>query len=250
MASVVIDPRFCGPVRSGHGGYSSGALAAFVDGPASVRLTSPPPLGRGLDVVVAADGSAQLRDPEALPHDPPIAVATPRGPFAVEVPTPPTYNEAAEASGRFMWKGRHPFPYCFACGTARHPHDAWCIAAGPTRDRTVVAAPATCPPDLVAADGTIPAVQVWAALDCITSHPLPLVGGSLDPPWLLGTYGVDIVAPVPADAELVAMGWPIELQGRKFHSAGALVVDGRVVAVSRATWVQLRSNPSSPPKLR
>lgn len=245
MTTLVIDPRFCGPVDSGHGGYSSGVLAAFVDGPAAVRLWSPPPLGRPLDVVESPQGSVELRDPRAASDASPIAVASPRPALALDVPPPPTRAEAAAASARFMWHDRHPFPFCFACGTSRHPDEAWCIAAGSTGDGTTVASPAACPPDLVAADGIVPDEQVWAALDCITAHPLPLAGASLDPPWLLGTYAVDVFGEVRADADLVVMGWALRLDGRKFHSAGALVADGEVLAVSQATWIQMRASPTS-----
>ena len=35
---VTIDPRFNGPPDSGHGGYVSGVVAGFLQGPARVRL--------------------------------------------------------------------------------------------------------------------------------------------------------------------------------------------------------------------
>ena len=44
MAVVSIPSRFNGPPLSGNGGYSCGVLAAFIDGPAQVRLHVPPPL--------------------------------------------------------------------------------------------------------------------------------------------------------------------------------------------------------------
>lgn len=239
--TVVIDPRFCGPRTSGHGGYTSGLLAGFVDGPATVRLLRPPPLGRELLVQRGAGGAARLIDPQAGPDEALVGSAEPRALLRLGVPEPLSPEQAAEASAGFMWADRHPFPSCFACGTGREVGDAWRIAGGPAPDGRTVASPAVCPPDLVAADGTIPQTQVWAALDCITSHPLPLVGAPLRPGWLLGTQAVDVVAPVRADASMVVMGWPLELDGRKFHSAGALFVGGRCVAVGRATWIQLRS---------
>ena len=51
---VTIDPRFNGPPDSGHGGYVSGVVASFLEGPARVRLHRPPPLGRRLDCGGAA----------------------------------------------------------------------------------------------------------------------------------------------------------------------------------------------------
>jgi hypothetical protein len=108
-----------------------------------------------------------------------------------------------------------------------------------------VASRAICPPDLVAADGTVPIEQIWVALDCITSAPLGLVGASWEPPWVLGQLGVDVLSKVRADDELVVMAWPDDdgLEGRKLFAAGALYAGGRTVAVARATWVQLRATP-------
>ena len=42
--SVTIPARFNGPLDSGNGGYSAGALAALLDGAAEVSLRRPVPL--------------------------------------------------------------------------------------------------------------------------------------------------------------------------------------------------------------
>jgi hypothetical protein len=242
--TVTIDRRFCGPASSGHGGYSSGMLARLVDGPATVTLRLPPPLARPLVVETTAHGRLELRDG---PGDgaPVVAVAERRAPLDVAVPEPvsPAQAEACEAG--FVWRDGHPFPTCFACGTGRAPGDGWRIFAGPTDDGRRVAARAVCPPDLVDPDGLVPFEQVWAALDCVTSHPLPLTGAALRPPWVLGRYAVDAVAAVPASDDLVVMAWPGDLDGRKFRSHGALYAGGRPVAVAEATWVQLREAPAA-----
>ena len=47
---TLIASRFNGPPNSGNGGYSCGVLAAFIDGPASIRLHVPPPLDAPLHV--------------------------------------------------------------------------------------------------------------------------------------------------------------------------------------------------------
>ena len=70
------------------------------------------------------------------------------------------------------------------------------------------------------------------------------LGATLDPPWVLGRFAVDVLARVRGDDELVVMAWPDELDGRKFHSEGALYANGKPVAVASATWVQLRETPS------
>jgi len=247
MPTVTISHRFCGPPTSGHGGYTAGLLAGFLDTPATVTLKAPPPLDTPLDVVTQYYGGVELVGPPGADGTPGIvcAVAERRAPLAVDEPKPVGYDVAGESEEGFIWRTAHPWPSCFACGTARDRGDAWRTAGGPTPDGRHVASRAICPPDLVSPDGTIPVEQIWVALDCITSAPLGLVGASWEPPWVLGQLGVDVLAKVRADDELVLMAWPDDdgLDGRKLFSAGALYANGRTVAVARATWVQLRATP-------
>ena len=64
--TVTIASRFNGPADSGNGGYSCGLLAAFIDGPARVRLHAPPPLDTPLAVVRHADGRVDMRDGDTV----------------------------------------------------------------------------------------------------------------------------------------------------------------------------------------
>ena len=59
---ITIAKRFCGPPRSGNGGYVCGSLAAFVEGTAEVTLRRPPPLDRPL-FVEREDGLAYQAAP-------------------------------------------------------------------------------------------------------------------------------------------------------------------------------------------
>ncbi len=242
ITELTIDRRFCGPPTSGHGGYSAGLFAtAFGAGPAEVRLRLPPPLAVPLDVV-ATDTGAELR------HGVDVLATLRPTMLTVEPIEPVSFEEAADAEGRFIWKHEHPFPTCFGCGIGRSAGEAWRTFGGALADgRPAVASRAVPPPDLLTADGRVPAVQVWAALDCITAAALSVVGAPLRPPWLLGTFAVELlgdsvngvaITDVPGD-RLVAMAWPVELDGRKFRAAGALYADGEAVAVAEATWIQL-----------
>src|SRR5215475_10035398 len=63
MKSVMIDQRFCGPPKSGNGGYVCGLLAAHIDGDAEITLRAPPPLSQPLDIVTGEHG-VELRKGE------------------------------------------------------------------------------------------------------------------------------------------------------------------------------------------
>src|SRR5215216_1386364 len=100
---LVIDPRFNGPAGSANGGYTCGLVADFVDGIAEVTLRSPPPLGRPLRVELDNRGVV-VRD-----GDDGVAEAG-EAHFDLEVPEPPTYDEAVRASSRYPGFDAHAFP--------------------------------------------------------------------------------------------------------------------------------------------
>jgi len=79
---LVISPRFCGPPNSGHGGYVSGAIAGYADGPVTVTLRRPPPS----DVTVQLAETLHRIDPERARKDAVPVLQTmlkPTGPWRV-----------------------------------------------------------------------------------------------------------------------------------------------------------------------
>ena len=173
--SLVIDPRFEGPPRSGHGGTVAALLAERLDPlPAAVEvvLRAPTPLGRALEVV--ADGAAlRLQDGEQL-----LAEARP-GALTLEPPPAPSVAEARAAGARSPWHdpARHPFPGCFGCGPSA-PSDALHLRPGPLGDGRH--ATTWTPPVGVSAG------LVRAALDCPSSG--PAADHDAPGPYVLGTY--------------------------------------------------------------
>ncbi|MFA9400919.1 MAG: hypothetical protein ACERKT_07400, partial [Acidobacteriota bacterium] len=97
----------------------------------------------------------------------------------------------------------------------------------------VLAPPASVP----STGGAIDPEIVWAALDCpsFTAHRLLTAG-----PHVLGRLSVELLAPVPSDRPSVVVGWETGSDGRKVHSASALLSpDGELLARSRALWIAL-----------
>lgn len=228
---LTIPRRYCGPPESGNGGWVSGAVAEHVpttpDRPAvAVRLASPPPLDRPLAVV-----------PEDVPDGPPtvrllddghlVATAS-AAPDLVDVVAPPVDLDVARAAeARFEGLVDHPFPTCFACGTARDPDDALCLRPGPLDDGTGRYA-ATWVPREVA----VP--LVWASLDCPGGWSAGIAGR----PMVLGTMTARVHSlPEPGEVHVV-IAWQRGSEGRKHHSGTALYSpDGRVLARAKATWI-------------
>jgi hypothetical protein len=243
MPSITIDKRFRGPPNSGNGGYVCGLIAGHVDGSAEITLRAPPPLEQRLDIVAGAGGAVELRSGETV-------IATGR-PVQIEVPDIPTasYLEAEEAVSRTPHASSHPLPTCFVCGPGRAPGDGLRLFAGPLtaragRNKIGVFAVSWIPDaSLVGDDGYVAPEFVWASLDCPTGYAggaarhLGLTGTE---PILLGRMSARIDARPKLGDRCVVVAWPTGRDGRKIFADGALLgKDGEVLAVARATWLQV-----------
>ena len=58
VGTIEVPRQYCGPPNSGNGGYVSGLLASFLDGPVRVRLIAPTPLDTSIEIVTEGDGIA------------------------------------------------------------------------------------------------------------------------------------------------------------------------------------------------
>ena len=229
--TVVIDERFCGPPQSANGGYACAMAAQPLDGPAEVTLRVPPPLGRPLTVERHGD-EVSLLDGDVL-----VAQARPAT-VDVDVPDAVSFAEAQAAAARYPWREAHPYPTCFVCGPDREAGDGLCIFPGPVEGRELYAAPWVPEAELADASGVVRDAFVWGALDCPGGIVTDLLGdvGLI----LLGRLAADLRAPVRAGAEHVVLAWPIARDGRKLHTASAvLAADGAVCAVARAVWIEV-----------
>ncbi len=223
--SLTIAHRFRGPLTSGNGGYSAGLLAqALGGGGVEVTLRRPPPLDRPLTVV--ADGDRMLLlDGDAL-----VAEAR-HGDPGISPPSPPSFDEAVEASRRVGGWGAPEFDECFVCGT-RPEGDGLEIHAGRVPGRA---------DELVATTWIASEVRpeiVWAAIDCPGAYALRGEGRG-EPLLARMTARIDRL---PAEGEAcVVAAWPLDQDGRKRHAATALYgADGTVLAVSRQLWIEPR----------
>lgn len=226
MVSFVVPARYCGPPESGNGGWVSGHLAAEVsttsDRPAvAVRLTSPPPLARELDLVRDTE-SVRVVDGDHL-----VASAAPAPPLVGEVPAPVAYAEAAALAAAYEGWEHHPFPTCFSCGTRREPGDGLGLRPAPVPGRNSLYAAAWVP-------GEVSPEVVWAALDC----PSGWAAGVAEHPMVLGTMTAQVFRLPQLGAEHVVIAWRRGASGRK-HLAGSALLDGSgsVLARAEATWI-------------
>lgn len=231
---VVIANRFRGPSESANGGYACGALARFVaPRSAEVTLRLPPPLDRPLAVEANGGERATMLDGDAV-----VAEAKAIDGIELDVPSPPSVEEAAAARDASPMQHEHPYPQCFVCGSGREPEDGLKVTCGPLGAR-LVASPWEIDESVANEDGTVGPEIVWSVLDCpggISGMLLPDVGQSV-----LGRLAASLDGAVRVGMTCVAIGWPIGREGRKLQAGSALFSeDGDLLAHARATWIELR----------
>lgn len=225
---IVIDPRFRGPPNSANGGYACGVVGEGIDGVATATLRRPPPLE--VPLVLVGDGAQiRLMDGEDL-----VGEAVPDT-LDIVVPTGADFDTAVAASKGYAGFEAHPFPTCFVCGPDRASGDGLRIFPGRLEGSALVAAPWAPDESLAGAGGMIERRHVWAALDC------PSYFGLEDAPMaLLGRLTARIDRLPEVGERLVAIGWPMGVEGRKHFAGSALLdADGDDIAAAEAVWVEI-----------
>ncbi len=230
--TVVIPERFNGPPASANGGYTCGVVAGHIDAAAAeVSLRRPPPLDRPLEVEREGERVLLLDAGELVAEGAQSAAVDVEPPRAVDL------EEAARAGRRYPWLERHPYPTCFVCGPGR-AEDGLELYAGPTEDGRLFAAAWT-PAEEWDEGGRVRDEIVWAALDCPSAVPV-MSAEAREGEAVLARLGAAIEGPIFAGRPHVVLAWKLEDDGRKQHSASAILdSDGAVLARARALWIKL-----------
>lgn len=257
VSELIVPARFCGPPRSGNGGWTAGALAALDEAdcpdrrddawPAiEVSLRQPPPLDTPMQVLADEDGvltasfggsvvlTARRSDHDPLDVDP----------VPVEV--------AREATSRYPGFAGHPFATCFSCGPDRAEGDGLRIFPGPVPGDPRRWAATWTPHASVQEDwhtyaDDVPRAGVattWAALDCIGGWAGDLSEGAK----VLGRMTARIDALPVIGEEHVVVGLGLRQEGRKTFTASSLYdADGRVVGTAEHVWITVDASVFGPP---
>ncbi len=121
---ISVDARFCGPPGFANGGYLCGLIGSALGRTVTVRLNRPVPLEKTLDLLPDGEGVWQLQlQGQGLAL---VREAT----LSLQVPVPPRYVEALDASLHFLGFRHHPYPRCFVCGPDRAKQDGLRLFAG------------------------------------------------------------------------------------------------------------------------
>lgn len=225
---VTIASRFCGPPRSGNGGYCAGIAAQGTSGTVEATLRRPPPLDQTL--LLEQGDEAVLRDGED------VLIEVRPSALSLDAPEAPSFDAATAMSRRFGAFASHPFPTCFVCGPARAPGDGLRIFPGGAAEGDLVGAPWV--PDHSLAGGCehVRPEFLWAALDCPGYFAVARGGEKA----VLGRMVAEVDAAVAPGERCVVVGWPVSRSGRKLQ-AGTALYDGagRLRGRSLQTWITI-----------
>lgn len=230
--SARVASRFCGPPRSGNGGYTVGMIGKHLGPEVEVTLKRPIPLDATMQVVADPAGVAAL-----LHGDTELASAH-VAELDLDVPDGITFARAAAARASFPGYNAHPFPNCYVCGTHRCSGDGMCLFTGVVGDGLVASSwiPTA---ELAGGGGHVDPESICAALDCPGAWGL-IARYGLDAPVVLGRMTYRLDEPIYAGEPYIVQGWAVGREGRKLRCGTAVYrADGKVCAAAAATWIQL-----------
>ena len=228
--TITIERRYCGPPDSGNGGYVSGRLAAYIEGPAAVRLQVPPPLDVEMEVR-EADGGVEMVHGETV-----VATGRPAQ-VTLDVPPPPDYAGAEAAARSYAGFRSHPFPTCFVCGPQRKEGDGLRIFPGRLPGTKVLASPWIPGETVGDADGKVRPEFIWAALDCPGAFTFGVPDGSA---MVLGELAAALQGRIEVGERCVVVGWELARDGRRHYTGTAVYsASGDCRGLARATWFEV-----------
>lgn len=241
MDALLIPSRFCGPPRSGNGGWTAGALAASTPDTTGthaslqVTLRVPPPLDTPLGLR-HEDGRTLLE------HDGTLVAEAERTDVDLLAVSPASVAQAAHATAAHPGFGIVEYASCFSCGSGREEGDGLRILPGPVADDPDGRFAALWTPHPSTANtvgGTTGSTDhadlacTWAALDCIGGWADDL----LHRPMLLGRMTTQVTALPRIGEEHVLVGQVLRRDGRRSYSASALfTADGTELARAQHVW--------------
>lgn len=238
--TLLVPARYCGPAKSGNGGYVAGALAHELGGTGTraveVTLRQPPPLDATMRITRVGEGLELTFGGAVVAR---AAVVD----SSLEPVEAVGWDEAVAASSSYPGHASHPFPTCFACGTERpdglriYPGEVASTRGGATRVAATWVPDHTVATDEHAYDDPAPRASLaatWSALDCIGGW----AGDLTERLMVLGRMTAIIdTLPVVGEQHVVT-GEHRGSEGRKTFTASTLHdADGRIVGRAEHVWV-------------
>jgi len=247
LDTLTIPHRFRGPPASGNGGYVAGAIAEQFpaaalrapDAAVQVTLRAPIPLDTPMRLACSDENHLTMTLGDQL-----IAEAQPAT-LDLSVPEPPSFEAALAARenspsftpglNSLIPGGTGFHPVCACCGADVPEAVGLWVFAAPVPGFQGAAAAWHPHPALADDAGLLPERLVWTALDCPGQFAWLSTGIRTG---MLGRMTARVLRPVPAGADYVVIGWPIDVERRKHFAGTALFdADGTLCALAHQTWI-------------
>lgn len=235
--AIVVPELYVGYPGVAFGGYVAGVLAERSGAPAvQVDFRGPVPVGVPVRIAETAAGSVELGEAER-----PLAAAHPAE-LPLDVPTAPSWDEAAAAADRFRAAPPPGVVDCFGCGL-RAADRGLRVHCAPVPGLDLVASAWTPSRVFAGPDGLLPPQLVWGALDC-PGHWAGRFLGTQRPGAVTAALTGTILRPVAAGERYVVYAWLLSESGRKHTMGVALATaEGELCAASEALWIDPRPTP-------
>lgn len=231
---ITIPSKIYGHPGIAFGGYVAGVLAAEAPGGVKVDFRRPVPPGVELLFRSATDRATLGTPDEVFASAEPFEVA-------IDIPSPPSWNEALEGVAAFETEADQQF--CFGCGPGRAEGDGLRLFTGLSARGDLVTA--TWRPSKSFGDPNCVHVAtefVWAALDCPGGWARKTLLGPETGRALTAYLAAVLLRPVKVSQCHVVFGWLIERSGRKTTVGSAIATEGgEVCAVAQALWLDARN---------
>lgn len=229
--TITVDSRFRGPLTSGNGGVSAGLVAGFVQGPATVRLRRPPPIGKPLQVR-RAESVVEVIDADE------VVMEASGGTHPVDLPVDSEILMRTFTRGTTAVPDDYAVPECFVCG----PREDGLRICPQYLPGTDVWATVWIPDASVSADGvTVDPHILWGALDCPAGFAVVRYG-LVEPTFFpaLARISANLDRPLPVGHPVAVFGWLIDEDERRINGGTAVVdTDGTVFASAYAQHARL-----------
>ncbi|TGJ98365.1 hypothetical protein EHQ53_01165 [Leptospira langatensis] len=242
--NMILSRRFCGPPKTGNGGFTAGILVEAVGtNAAEIRLLNPTPVETSILMESEKGERGTLYD------DSKKALATLR---SIEnedfpeyaLPVIPDLEDAKKISAFYPGFTTHPFPTCFVCGPKREVHDGMRIFVGPAPEQIGfenLMLGHWLPDNTVSShDGFVRDAAIWGALDCPGGFAAVLGEPQL---IVLSKIRGKILERPKIEENYTVASWRLQKMSRAFKVMTAIFQSDskRLVAIAEALWLAPRN---------
>ena len=156
----------------------------------------------------------------------------------LEVPVPPTYEEALVASQKYLdIAADHDFPNCFVCGPGREHQDGLRIFTGRYQDSELFVAPWIPAEALGDTEGQVQDIYLWSALDCPGAY---AAMGDRFRAMVLGRMTGQLLKSIPVGEKYTIVAWKIRQDGRKYFTGTAIFnASQELCAKALSIWFEI-----------